>query len=151
MAKHVVSVIIQGVNNTKAAFAAVNASMTKMTGISKIMTAAIAGAMIYGAKKIVDMGAASVKAFAEFDYGIRRAAALSGEGEGAYDKLSAAAIKYGQATQFTGKQVGEAMTEMTMAGLTVDETMSSVSAVLDLAAASDIDLATATQFAVNTM
>lgn len=151
MGQHVVEVILEGINNTGQAFREASRSFDDMISQNKALTAAIAAGAILMSKKIVDFGKSAFKSFEDFQYGVRRAAALSGEGEEAFQNLSEAAITYGAATKFMFKDIGEAMVEMTMAGMTVAEVSDSIAAAMDLAQASGDNLADTTGKTVNIM
>ena len=69
----------------------------------------------------------------------------------AMDSLTEKAQELGSTTVFTSTEVGEAMEYMAMAGWSVDDTLNSVSAVMDLAAASGEDLATVSDIVTDSM
>lgn len=68
-----------------------------------------------------------------------------------FKKLEAAALKLGSTTAFTASQVLDAYTEQAKLGQEVNEILASGSAILDLAASSQIDLAVAATTATQTL
>lgn len=67
------------------------------------------------------------------------------------DKFSTVAAKLGATTQFTASQAGEGMTFLAMAGLNTKEVLEAIPGTLQLAAAGNIDLATASDIATNVL
>ena len=96
-----------------------------------------------------------VKAGAEFEQQITNAAArFPGEvrkGSKEFAALEQAALKTGQTTEFTATQTAEALGFMALAGFDANQAIAALPGTVDLATASNIDLATATEISTNAL
>ena len=100
----------------------------------------------------------SLTSFADFESQMSTVKSLmsgscetTAELEQATAKLSDKAQELGATTAFTSTEVGQAMEYMAMAGWSTDEVLSSVSGVMNLAAASGEDLATVSDIVTDSM
>lgn len=114
-------------------FSAVGAGVTKMgTSLTAAVTAPIAG-----------LATAAVKTTATFDQSMSKVQALSGATGKDFDALRAKAIEMGAKTAFSASEAADAMGYMGLAGWKTQEMMDGLPGILDLAAASQMDLAQA--------
>ena len=129
-----------------------------MVKSGKILTAGVTA-------PIAGIGAASIKSGAEFDAGMSRVKAITGDAtvdmnklykaaedmgisfkkgsndsETAFNAVRAAAIKMGNDTKFTATETTDALYYMGLAGWKADEQIAGLPAVLNLAAASGVEL-----------
>lgn len=100
---------------------------------------------------VVGIGTAALKAGDDFEAGMSRVAAISRAGEGDLQRLTDMAIKLGANTKFSATEVSDAMYYMAMAGWRTGDILDGVSGVLDLAAAGNTDLATASDIVTDAM
>lgn len=106
----------------------------------------------------VQLGQTCVESYAEFESQMSSVESLmigsvdsEEELADAMDSLSEKAEDLGATTSFTATEVGEAMEYMAMAGWDVDDTLTSVEAVVNLAAASGEDLASVSDILTDSM
>jgi len=96
-----------------------------------------------------------IRAGTEFEQQITNAAArFPGEvrkGTKAFADLEAVAMKTGQTTEFTATQTAEALGFMALAGFDAEQAIAALPGVVDLATASNIDLAKATEISTNAL
>ncbi|MCC8104453.1 MAG: phage tail tape measure protein [Clostridiales bacterium] len=96
---------------------------------------------------VVALGTAAVTTAANFETAMSSVKALisssSTDIEGDMEKLEEAARSAGETTKFSATEAAEAMSYMGLAGWTADEMCEGLSGILNLAAASEMDLATA--------
>ena len=100
---------------------------------------------------ILGLGAAILKSAANFETGMNQVRALTGATGEDFTKLEEQAKELGATTQFSAGQAADAMGFMAQAGLSVEEIYSSLPATVDLAAASQQDLATTADQVTNIM
>ena len=108
-------------------------------GIGKLTAGAVAAAGVTAA------GAAAVsavKTFADFDAMMSKVRALTNASNNDMKTLTDTAQKLGATTQFSATQAAEAMTYLGMAGWKTSEIVKGMPGLLNLAAASGMDLAT---------
>lgn len=96
---------------------------------------------------VVALGTAAVTTAANFETAMSSVKALisssSTDIEGDMEKLEEAARSAGETTKFSATEAAEAMSYMGLAGWSADEMCEGLSGILNLAAASEMDLATA--------
>lgn len=83
----------------------------------------------------------------EFESAMSRVKAISGSTSDEFEQLESAALSLGATTAFSAKEVAAAQESMASAGFKVNEIMEATPGVLDLAASSGEDLATASNIA----
>lgn len=127
---------------------------TTNTALSKIDVAgqkmetignSIAGAgkkMMSVTTVIGGVGVAAVKTAADFDSAMSQVAAVSGATGKDFDTLRNKAREMGAKTKFSATEAAEAMNYMAMAGWKTEDMLDGIEGVMNLAAASDEDLAT---------
>ena len=131
----------RGLRNAKRDAQKLSRSMTR---VGKKLTAAIT-------LPVVGLGVAILKAAADFETGMNQVRALTGATGEDFAKLEDQAKELGATTQFSASQAADAMGFMAQAGLDADQIYSSLPATLDLAAASQQDLATTADQMTNIM
>ena len=92
---------------------------------------------------IAGIGAAAVKVGADFDSSMSKVKALSGANEEQFAQLRQAALDAGETTAFSASEAADALGYMALAGWDADQSITALPGVLDLAAASGMDLAAA--------
>ena len=92
---------------------------------------------------VTAVGTASVKTAANFDSSMSKVRALSGAGEEDFQKLRDTALAMGRDTAFSASEAADALGYMALAGWDADQSTEALPAVLNLAAASGMDLAAA--------
>lgn len=97
------------------------------------------------------IGALSVRTFAQFEQSMARVGAVSGATEEELATLSGTAEEMGRTTVFSARQAAEALTFMSLAGLSVEEQIGALPSTLNLAAAGTLDLGTAADIVTNVM
>lgn len=108
------------------------------------------GMLAMGAAAAAGIGLA-VNTAADFEKKMNKVAAVSGATGSDLEKLSDQAKELGSSTQFSASQAAEGMSFLSMAGFDVNETMSAMPGVLNLAAAGQLDLAEAADLASNVL
>ena len=120
---------------------------TRMTALGKKATALGGSLTTKLTLPLALIGGVAIKSFADFDFQMRRVAAVSSATGKQFKELTDLARKMGRTTQFTAKQSAEAMTFLSVAGFKVTETMGALPGVLQLAAAGAVELGTAADIA----
>ena len=92
---------------------------------------------------VTAVGTASVKTAANFDSSMSKVRALSGAGEEDFQKLRDTALAMGRDTAFSASEAADALGYMALASWDADQSTEALPAVLNLAAASGMDLAAA--------
>lgn len=118
----------QSMQNTGKTIGGIGSSLT--ASITTPLLAVGAGAVIVGAK---------------FDKQMSKVQAISGATGDEFKALREQAIELGSSTAHSSSQVAFGMEQLASAGFTVDQIMSALPGVLDMASASGIDLATASE------
>lgn len=93
----------------------------------------------------------TIRIFAEFDHSMARVAAVAGASAQELNSLTNEALRLGREFPFTASEAADAMFELAIAGLEVEEVMSAVQATLELAMAGNMGLAESSAIAVATM
>ena len=92
---------------------------------------------------ILGIGTAAIKTGASFDKSMSKVKALSGAGEEDFQRLRQAALDAGETTAFSAQEAADALGYMALAGWDVNDSITALPAVLSLAAAGGMELATA--------
>jgi TP901 family phage tail tape measure protein len=100
---------------------------------------------------IVGMGAAIVKTGMDFEEAMSRVAAISGATGGELEKLEQQAKNLGATTKFSASEAASAQEFLAMAGFKVNDILSAMPGLLDLAAAGALDLGNAADITSNIM
>lgn len=104
--------------------------------------------VIYGSFEALS---STITTFADFEQSIKTLGAVSGASGEELNALREKALELGKSTVFTASQVVGGMTEMARAGLTAQQQLDGIHAVLNLSIAGLVDLGEATKIAVTTM
>lgn len=99
------------------------------------------------------MGAAALKAGADFETGMNKVAGLAGLDKTSemFKKLEGQARELGATTQFSASQAADAMGFLAMAGMEADSIYAAMPHTLNLAAAAQMDLGTSADIVSNVM
>lgn len=95
------------------------------------------------------MATGAVMAASKFEKSMNKVKAITGSTGKDFQKLTTQAKHLGKTTQFSASQAADAMSFLGMAGFKTQEIMEAMPATLDLAAAGNLDLATAADIASN--
>jgi len=98
---------------------------------------------------VAAVGLASIKTAGDFEASMNRVKAVTGATGKDFDALVDQAQRLGKTTQFSASEAADAMGFLAMAGFKVDEIMTALPGVLNLAAAGQLDLAEAADIASN--
>lgn len=116
---------------------------SQLKGFADGIKNAVAGATL----AVAGIGAASVKAFAEFDAAMNESMAIMGNVSDTMRKeMSDAAREVAKTTTFSASQAAEAFYFLASAGLDAEQAVSAMPTVAKFAQAGMFDLATATEF-----
>lgn len=96
-------------------------------------------------------GASTLKAAGDFESGMNRVKALTNATNSEFNKLSKLAKELGATTQFSASEAAEAMGFLAMAGLSAEKIYASMPDTLNLAAAAQIDMASAADIVTNVL
>lgn len=127
----------------KKASQSLNAVGTSMLGVSKkafILSGAIAG-----------VGAIAVKQFAEFENRMASVGVISGATGLQFSLLEQKAKNLGATTLFTARQAADGMEILAKAGFTVEENLTALPDVLNLATAASLELGDASNIVIGIM
>lgn len=107
-----------------------------LTSVGKTLTASVT-------TPIIGLGTAAVKTTAQFDTSMSKVQALSGATGKDFDTLRDKAQEMGRTTAFTASEAADAFSYMALAGWDTEQMLDGIDGVLNLAAASQMDLAEA--------
>lgn len=96
-------------------------------------------------KKAIEAGKYAVDVGSSFEAGMSEVAAISAASGEQLEKLTKKAKTLGSTTKFSATEAASAMTNMSLAGWSVEEILSGIDGVMQLAAASGMELADASQ------
>ncbi len=100
---------------------------------------------------IVAFGGFTIKAAAEFEAAMNRVRGITKSNAEEFTRLNDLAKELGSTTQFSASEAASAMEELARAGFSVDQVLTAIPAVLELAASSNVDLAEAASIAGGAM
>ena len=136
--KIVVQVVVQGEKDLQK----VGKTADKSTKSFGKMAAGVLGA-VAAFKQINQIVASSIKSFRDFEFQMAKVKAITGASNIDFKKLSNTALELGRSTFFTAQQVAELQTNFGKLGFTTQEILDAQEATLQLATATDSDLARA--------
>lgn len=120
-------------------------SFTSAIGVASVLSlAALTSGMVNATTAGIDFEQTLVNAAAKFSGDVKK-------GTDQFAKLEAAAMQAGATTEFTATKAAEALNYLAMVGMDVQTSIASLPGLIDLATASQTDLATATDIATDTM
>ncbi|MBV4450247.1 phage tail tape measure protein [Clostridium tyrobutyricum] len=100
---------------------------------------------------IAVMGASIIKTGMEFEKQMSKVQAISGATGSQLEQLKKQAIDLGAATTFSATEAAQGQENLASAGFSVKEIMEAMPGVLNMAAAGDVDIATASDYAATTL
>ncbi|GIO18163.1 hypothetical protein J18TS1_12630 [Oceanobacillus oncorhynchi subsp. incaldanensis] len=100
---------------------------------------------------ILGVGLAAVKTGADFEQSMSQVEAISGASAEEMEKLEAVAREMGAATKFSASEAADGLNYMALAGWDVDEMVSALPGVLNLASAGAMDLGSASDIVTDNM
>lgn len=119
----------------------------KASGGFTVMKGALASLVADGISKAVDglksFASGTLEAGKQFDASMSNVAALSGATADELEMLRQTAKDYGESTKYSASEAADALSYMALAGWDAEQSASSLGGVLNLAAASNMDLAEA--------
>lgn len=121
----------------------------KLKGLGSAMSAAGGTLTTSVTLPLIGIGTAAMKVGNEFEAQMSRVQAISGATGEELEALNDLAIQLGADTSFSASQAAEGMENLASAGFGVNEIMDAMPGLLDLAASSGADLATATEIAAS--
>ncbi len=98
---------------------------------------------------VLAIGTAAVTTGNDFEAQMSRVQAIAGATKKELEELTNQAIQLGSETSFSASEVAEGMENLASAGFTTEEIMSAMPGLLDLAASSGAELATASEIAAS--
>lgn len=141
----------RGMNKAKRELQSFEKSTRRARGMIVGATGAMArGFAAIGAAATVAI-ADSIRVFADFETSMLRIKALTGATGAEFQSLTNLAKDLGSTTAFTAREAADAMGFLARAGFEVNEIMKGIPSVLNLAAAGELELATAAEIASNTL
>lgn len=96
---------------------------------------------------LVAIGAKAIKTGMDFEAGMSKVKAISGATGDSFEKLNEQALQLGKDTAFSAGEAAGGMENLASAGFDVNEIMSAMPGMLDLAASGGLDVATASDIA----
>ena len=140
----------QSINRVRGSFLKLGKSVDKVQHISS-------GMLDFGVK-IGVMGAAMsaalaipIKTAADFEQAMARVKAVSGATDEEFAKLTNTARELGRTTKFSASEAADGMNFLAMAGFKSTEIIAAMPSVLELAAAANLDLASAADITSNNL
>nr|DAH91739.1 MAG TPA: minor tail protein [Caudoviricetes sp.] len=112
---------------------------------ANLASEAIAGGVKAVADKAKEAAEYAVEVGSSFEAGMSEVAAISGATGSQLEALTEKAKELGNSTKFSASEAASAFTNMSLAGWSVDQSLAGIDGVLQLAAASGMDLADASQ------
>lgn len=100
---------------------------------------------------IVGFGALTIRSAAQFEASMNRVGVLTGATGDRFDALEAQARMLGETTQFSATQAGDAMGFLAQAGFDTEKILAAMPGTLQLAAAAQMDLASAADIVSNVL
>ena len=128
-----------GINGAKSGLQGISSTATKVAGLI--------GAA-FGAIQIKDFVKESVDTFSDYEQSLANTAAIANATQTEQEQLNEAAREAGKATTKTAKESADALGYMALAGWNVKESTSALQPVLKLSAASNMDLATCSEWSL---
>lgn len=122
-------------------------SADKMKALSSAMTSTGTSLTKYVTLPLVGVGTAIMAVGNKFEAQMSRVQAISGATQSEFEQLEEQAIQLGASTSFSATEAAQGMEELASAGFNTQEIMAAMPGLLDLAASSGADLATASGIA----
>ena len=122
--------------------AADNSAKGGLANFASALAGAVADAVVFAIGKLKDLATEAISVGKQFDASMSEVKAISKATGEEYDSLRAKAKQMGETTKFTASQTADAFSYMAMAGWKTTDMLDGIDGVLNLAAASNTDLAT---------
>lgn len=122
-------------------------STDKMKALSSAMTSTGTSLTTNVTLPLVGVGTAIMAVGNKFESQMSRVQAISGATQSEFEQLEEQAIQLGSSTSFSATEAAQGMEELASAGFNTQEIMAAMPGLLDLAASSGADLATASGIA----
>ena len=136
-----ISSLSKGLQSAQKSIQKVSASLTKAgTKLTATVTAPLVG-----------LAAKAVSVSQQFEQSMANAGSVAGATGEDFEKMTAIAREMGSKTVFSASQAADALYYMASAGYKVDQMADSIEATLNLAAATQTDLADATSIVISTL
>lgn len=113
-----------------------------LANFASALAGAVADAVVFAIGKLKDLATEAISVGKQFDASMSEVKAISKATGEEYDSLRAKAKEMGESTKFTASQAADAFSYMAMAGWKTEDMLDGIDGVLNLAAASNTDLAT---------
>lgn len=138
------------IDNSGSSIDDLSSKVSGLEGALKKTVKIVSGAYI--TRKMFEAGKAAVGVFADFEQGMANVRATMGKiTDTDFEKLKRAAIEGGSKTVYTSSQAAEALNYMALAGFKVEESVSALPTVLNLAAGGGLDLARSSDIVTDSM
>lgn len=151
MANSIGDMIVRIVGDNKSLDDAMTKSERKMKDFGELTAKVGKNLTKFVTLPILGIGAASLKTAGDFEASMNKVKAISGATQEEFIELEKLARQMGATTQFSASQAADAMSFLAMAGFDATKIMESLPSVLNLAAASGIDLASSADIVTNVM
>ena len=122
-----------------------------MTGLAAATKKVRGELALLGATMAFDFIKSAVQTFAQFDHSMRKVQAVTGGTTEQLKQLTDEARALGREFPFTASEAADAMFELSLAGLSVNEVLATTETTLNLAMAGNMGLAQSARIAVATM
>ena len=132
------------IDNSAEKFGGIKRAGEALAPVGKLLTATVTA-------PVVALGASAIKTGMDFDASISKVGALSGATGKDLQKLENVAREMGKTTQYSATEAADALGYMALAGWDVNESTEALPGVLNLAAASGMDLAQASDLCTDFM
>ena len=119
-------------------------SLSKQMGLIQTTALAVGGAVVAGI-------GVSVKTAADFEQAMAKVKSISGATGQDFQDLQNVALKLGETTKFTATEAADGLRYLAMAGFSVKDQIGSLPAVLNMAAAANVDMGVSADIVSNIM
>ncbi|WP_340968091.1 phage tail tape measure protein, partial [Bacillus sp. PPSBB_11] len=119
-------------------------SLSKQMGLIQTAALAVGGAVVAGI-------GVSVKTAADFEQAMSKVQSISGATGQDFQDLQNVALKLGETTKFTATEAADGLRYLAMAGFSVKDQIGSLPAVLNMAAAANVDMGVSADIVSNIM
>jgi TP901 family phage tail tape measure protein len=146
-----VNIIFIGKDQVSKVMGGIGKEFGKLNKIGASVAKGLAGGLAVAGGAVAAGLASSIKEGAAFTKQMSNVGALAAKVPGDLEKLTSTAKKMGATTAFSATEAAEGMQFLAQAGFEVDDIITSLPGVLDLAAASNLDLGSAADIVSNIM
>ncbi len=132
------------IQETGSKFDGLTAAGQSVTSVGKALTVGVTA-------PVMALGASIVKTQSQFQDSMAKVQALSGATGEEFEKLKQTAMEFGESTVFSASECADALGYMALAGWDAEESTAALPGILNLAAASQMDLAQASDLCTDYM